>query len=177
MVNTKSEKKEITDIKEEINNENKEIESQSNIDKPKIYFESQKQIIKENKEENNIQPKEEMKEKIDDEKFLNNVENEDNQNEIETIKVERLKESVLADNNKEEEKENDEEIRKNEVSSRKSSEDIKLITNFIKEDEDKKLPVGKDKLPSQKQIQNLEPNNQEENVSNPEKQANIKEKE
>ena len=177
IVNTKSEKKEITDIKEEINNENKEIESQNNIDKPKINFESQKQIIKENIEENDIQPKEEMKEKIDIEKFLNNEENGDNQNEIEIIKVERLKESVLADNNKEEEKENDEEIKKNEVSSRKSSEDIKLITNFIKEDEDKKLPFGKDKLPSQKQIQNLEPNNQEENVSNPEKQANIKEKE
>ena len=111
-----------------------------------------------------------MKEKIDDEKFLNNEENGDNQNEIENIKVERLKESVLADNNKEEEKENDEEIKKNEVSSRKSSEDIKLITNFIKEDEDEKLP-------SQKQIQNFEPNNQEENVSNPEKQADIKEKE
>ena len=152
------------------------MESQNNIDKPKINFESQKQIIKENKEENDIQPKEEMKEKIDDEKILSNQENEDNQNEMADIKVERLKESVIAEinnNEEEEEKENDEnkdKDNKNEVSSRKSSEDIKLITSFKKEDDDIKIPFKKDKFPSQKLIQN----SKERNGPNLENQANIK---
>ena len=158
-----------------IKNENsiqKEEEKNNDINKEKINVESQRIIMKENIENNELKVNEEPKEQLNNENLINNIENMENQDNIITKKVERLKESVIAENYVEGENEENKENNSDKAHLERSIDDFKLLRDNNEEEDNKIHETKKEDLkeifPDQKQIIKLEEKN-----LNSENQGNI----